>query len=270
MTCYISTLSEPLIRAVAFNYTIMRKTLWIALFSVCVLAANAQTGVYRYNVMYSFGFIHKEVGHAVVSIATNGSDFTGVLNGKSINWGGRIYTVRDTLRAVMHCTPYTPPVGITENVRFQIGWYAKPLAAELKNESFVFSNPDYYRNTHGQGRLDASRETMEAVEISGDMLALFYFFWHMDFSALHPDQVCEVPVVRPDGNVQRLSLTYLGTGDYSSDGVFVPTYRVRFDYYLDGKPSGYPVTCAIERSSRVPVEFSAALKIGHFKMVRRF
>lgn len=119
----------------------MRKTLWIALFSVCVLAANAQTGVYRYNVMYSFGFIRKEVGHAVVSIATNGSDFTGVLNGKSINWGGRIYTVRDTLRAVMHCTPYTPPVGITENVRFQIGWYAKPLAAELKMNRLCSPTP---------------------------------------------------------------------------------------------------------------------------------
>lgn len=248
----------------------MRRNLCVALCVLCICASGAQTQVYQYNVLYTLGPFHKEVGHAIVSTSTSGGNFIGVLNGRSFDWGGRIYTVRDTLHATMHRSGPDNPIGIDERVRFQIGWYAKPLVEEIENGSFSFSNPDNYRNTHGQGQLDASDDTMEAVTITSDMLGLFYFFRHMDFSGLHPSKVYLVPIIRPNGAVQYLSLTYLGPDTCVVNGKSVPTSHVQFDYGFEGESSGYPIDCQVEQGSGVPVEFSAALKIGHFKMVRRF
>lgn len=249
-------------------FNIMRRILLAAICGLCICASNAQTKVYQYNVFYALGLLHKDVGHATVSITTDGCNFIGVLHGRSLEWGGRIYAVRDTLHATMHRPVPGDPIGISERVNFQVGWYAKPLVEEIENGSFSLSNPKNYRNTRGEGRLDASDDTMEAITITSDMLGLFYFFKYMDFTVLKRSRAYVVPIVKPGGAVQHLSITYLGTDCYKVGKKSVPTYRVQFDYCFEGEPSGYPIDCQIEQNSRVPVEFSAGLKIGHFKMVR--
>ena len=45
------------------------------------------------------------------------------------------------------------------------------------------------------------------------------------------------------------------------------TYDLEFEYYYDGRPSGYRVTCRISRGTRIPLSLSAQLPIGHIRMV---
>lgn len=132
----------------------------------------AQTNNYRYKIEYDFMGLKKTAAHADVSIRIDGENFTGTLNGHSIEWGGRYYTVSDTLVARMFHT--NGHLTVREEVVFKIGWYSKPTAAQAADGMYVFNNPKLYKNTDGMGLLDASEETMEAVSITTDMLAMFY------------------------------------------------------------------------------------------------
>ena len=245
----------------------MKKIILALAALLSIAASSAQVREYNYDVYYALGILHKRVASARVVTETSGDNFFGILHGSSVAWGGRIYSVRDTLRCRMSLSGQFPKV--RENVEFQIGWYAKPLETELASGTFSYSNPSSYRNTHGHGTLDASHETMEAVAISTDMIGLFYLFEHIDFSQIEAKHTYLLPIGKPSGE-SHMDFRYEGPSTYELDGRRIPTYVAVIDYYVNGRPSGYPITCEVEQTTRVPLSFSAALKIGRFKMVRRF
>lgn len=232
--------------------------------AVSLTAARAGEQVLHYKVDYALGPIHKTAAHACVHLFTDGDNFFATLDGNSINWGGRIYAVRDTLSAVMTRTPAFP--GVSERVVSQIGWYAKPEVSRWM-AGFDFASADSYRNTAGGGTLDASEETMEAVQITTDMLGLFYFFRYIDFGSMSAGQCFELPVTGADGGSQNVSVTYCGPSQYSIEGNSYNTFLIEFEYSYDGAPSGYRIRCQLGRGSRVPLEFSADLKIGRLAMI---
>lgn len=229
--------------------------------------APAQTERYTYSVCYTLGFLKKHVGYADITLRTGpGGRFDATMRGSSIAWSGRVYSVSDTLQAVM--TQGRGIIGITERVVRSIGWYSKPYEHQLRDGSYTPSDPSFYRTTAGAGRLDASDETMEAVRITVDMLGLFWFFRHMDFGRLRENVAYIVPVFGAEGEspIQHFRLTYRGSGTCSLDGREVSVEQVTFEYYNGGIPSGYPVECVVEKSTGLPLSFSAALKIGRFRM----
>lgn len=230
--------------------------------------ASAQTERHTYEVSYTLGFLKKHVGDAHVTLRFgDGGRFDATLNGRSIVWDGRVYAVSDTLRAVMGLNDGV--IGVTERLTSVIGWYSKPYERQLRDGSYRLSDPAFYRTTAGKGHLDASEETMEAVKITADMLGLFWFFRHMDFSRLRNDVAYVVPVLGTGGSVpvQHVRLTYRGSGMCACGGCDVAVEKVTFEYYFRGRPSGYPVECCVERATGLPLSFSAGLRIGHFRMV---
>lgn len=229
--------------------------------------AIAQTERLTYSVCYTLGVLKKHVGDAHIMLRT-GEDgrFDATMRGHSIVWGGRVYSISDTLQATM--SRGRGIIGITERVERSIGWYSKPLEHQLRDGSYTLSDPAFYRTTAGTGRLDASDETMEAVRITADMLGLFWFFRQMDFGRLRERLAYVVPVFGAEGErpVQHFRLTYHGRGKTKHNGRNVEVEKVTFEYYYDDRPSGYPVECVVEKATGIPLSFSAALKIGHFRM----
>lgn len=211
-----------------------------------------------YDADYHYGFIKISAGTATISLNLDGNKYMATMNGQSIPIGGHIYAISDTLRATM--TPTTSGLS-RETVSYKNGWYAKPTRDDA-TPSDLFSNPALYKNTCGGGSLDASPETMEAVSISTDMLAMFYYFRQMDFDAMAPGQVVNITIRQPGTAPQNLVVTYDGQGAFEG----ADTYKVTFNFSYHGEMTDYPITAEIDPLTRLPLLLSAELKIGHIEL----
>lgn len=242
------------------------KKLLLVLACIVALAANAQTVIpYQrigYNIHYHWGPIDVTIAHGSATVESDGSTFKGTMDGNSIPWDGRIYCVSDTLTATM-----TPGAnGLShENVTYQTGWYLKPKVREYRSGNFNPANPANYRNIAGNGTLNASDATMEAITVTSDMLGLFYYFHQLDFESMTPGQRTVINI--SGGYANEVVITYHGQSTYTAAGVTYPTYKVEFEYSYQGAMSGYPVHAQVAADSRIPVLFSASLPAGHVEMI---
>lgn len=237
-----------------------KKLLFAAFTTVIALSAEAAQPVFRapgqdacippvaikYKVNYHWGLINTTAANGTVRLEATGNSLTASLDGHSISWGGRQYTVSDTLKVIT--MPGRGPLYARQNVLYRAGRYSKPLVSLLSSPAYNPGDPANYRTISGQGTLSASPKTMEAVGISCDMLGIFYLFRYMDFTALQPGQTLLMSVNMPRTGMQHAMITYLGPDQYQDS----PSYKVRFEYTYRGVRSGYPVTCQVERSSRIP------------------
>lgn len=212
----------------------------------------------HYNVAYRWGFINKIAGHGVVTTSADASGrFAGSLRGESIPWDGRIYSITDTLSAVM-----SGGGACAEKVVLRNGLYTKPEVGTRAD----LSDPASYWDTDGKGLLSASADTQEAVTITADMLSLFYYAKSIDFDSLTEGAKINVPITEADGSAGSLAITYGGEQTVNVGDLEIPTYAIVFNYTYRGTPSAYPVNCWISKVGRVPVIISASLAIGHMEM----
>lgn len=245
----------------------MKKLLWIlALAAMLPMETGAVSAspadspdsvALTYDVIYKWGFIEKVAGHGHVKMVMDQDTLRGSLDGHSIPWGGRIYTVADTLETVIR----NAPGGITQNVLYANGWYSKPLAGSASGADL--SDPANYRTTSGAGELSASSATIEAVTITTDMIGFFYLCRLLDFGSMTEGQVTTLPVSYQGGADRKLEITYNGTSESAGTQV----YDVVFNYSYNGQMSEYPVSCLVDKKSRIPMSVSAKLLIGHMEMV---
>lgn len=230
----------------------------------CAKALSYQEERVNYKVEYRWGFINKMAGTGtVVTSCTPQGRFSGHLTGHSIPWGGRIYSVRDTLVANM--TGRTASGLPAENVLHKNGLYFKPVVSEAANVNF--RDASTFWSTDGRGMLDASDGTKEAVSITADMLSLFYYAKAIDFSRLTENSRIAIPITNADGTPSTLSIVYGGEQTVNVGGLDVPAYAIVFNYTYMGQPSAYPVHCWIGRDTRIPLIMSASLLIGHMEMI---
>ncbi len=245
--------------------SLLRALLAVQAITIGAIGASAAESVYNYKVEFVFMGLKKTAANASVVVNSDGTNFTGTLKGHSIEWGGKIYAVCDTLVATINPSGGSLPV--REAVSYKKGWYFKTTESDGASGPYDSSNPAFYRNTDGQGELDASPETMEAVSITADMLAMFNIYGQIPFDTLEQNREYLLSVEMPDGSRQHMILRYFGESKYKINGNEYPSYSTEFEYYYNGRPSGYTVSCEVARDSRVPLVFSSKLMIGHVAMV---
>lgn len=216
-----------------------------------------------YKVEYKWGFIQKTAGYGSVKMKNSGDTISATLYGRSIPWGGRLYTVNDTLLATMDRKAGTDLP--QETVIYENGRYTKPTVKVNPDGSYDISRTPLFRDIRGTGLLSASPQTMEAVTITADMLGMFRYSREIDFSKLSPGQKLTVNIV---GDMPgRLELTFVGRSSFMIGNRPVDAWHVTFDYSYQGSMSNYDVNCWIGVEQRFPIAFSADLLIGHVEMV---
>ena len=246
----------------------MKKLLLLIAVALSALAANAQVKIpyqeIRYDVHYHWGLVNVQIAHAVATIqSTDSRNFSATLDGNSIPWEGRVFCVSDTLRATM-----TETGGISrENISYINGWYMKPKTSQFHSSGFNPDNPANYKNIQGGGTLDASPSTMEAIDVTANMLGLFYTFHEMDFENMEEGQQTTIPITMAGGDTEKVVITFNGRSKYDIGGVSYPTYEVEFEYNYHGAMSGYPVKCYVGANDRLPIYFAASLPVGHVEMI---
>lgn len=241
----------------------MKKILLTLFVMLTAMGLKAQVNIpyteLNYNVHYHWGFINVMIGHGQVTLQTDGSNFTGTLDGNTIPWNGRVFCLSDTLQASM-----SPSL---ERVSYINGWYRKPKVSEFRSSSY---NPDLtanFKNIKGEGTLNADANTMEAVTVTADMLGMFYYFRDMDFESMSVGQQVTIPIQKPDGVSDRVVVTYKGKSNYNGGGGSYSTYAVDFEYSYRGAMSGYVVSSEVSADERIPVLISASLPIGKVEMI---
>lgn len=245
----------------------MKKTFLLLVVILSALMSRAQVNIppqeIHYDVHYHWGFVDVMIAHGVVTMQTDGDRFKATLDGNSIPWDGRVFCVSDTLHATM-----TPASGLSrETVTYENGWYLKPKVTEYRSNGFNPSNPANYKNIKGQGTLNASDDTMEAITVTADMLGMFYYFKEIDFESMTPGSSITIPIAVQGGDPQRVVVTYNGKSSYTVGGVSYPTYSAKYEYSYKGAMSGYPVQAEVAVSSRIPLLLSASLPAGHVEMI---
>lgn len=230
----------------------------------CLSQVNVPYQEINYNVHYHWGLVDVNIAHGQVALSCEGGRLNATLNGNSIPWEGRVFCVSDTLQA--NLTPDSPVS--RETVTYENGWYMKPHASAYRGGSdFNPSDPASYKNILGQGSLNASANTMEAIKITADMLGLFYYFHEIDFASMTPGQQLTIPIAVEGGEQQSVTVTYHGQSTFNASGTTYPTYSTTFEYTYHGAPSGYPVEAQVAVSSRIPVLLAASLPIGRVEMI---
>ncbi len=214
---------------------------------------------YNYDIVYRWGFIEKTAASCTVTLARADSVVTGTINGHSIDWEGRYYSISDTLTA-----EFADLDGIiTQRNLKAIGWYFKPTVPELP--AGFFDDPANYKTTHGTGTLNADDATMEAVSVTVDMIGFYTVAQMIDFDSLNPGDRVTVPIKDADGSTQTLTVTYNGRSIYQGREVF----QTVFNYTCGSQMSAYPVSSQVDVDSRVPLTIAADLLIGHVEMQLR-
>ena len=125
--------------AIRFLFSHMRRAMMMlaALLSLSAFSINIPRESYSYDIHYRFGPINCRIGHGDVAFSVVNNQLRGTLQGASIPWQGKIYTVRDTLCADMRILEGQK--FSREHVTRKIGWYFKPSEQALKSGRY-----DYY------------------------------------------------------------------------------------------------------------------------------
>lgn len=245
----------------------MKKTILLLVGLLSGLFANAQVNIpyqeIHYDVHYHWGLIDLMIAHGIVTMQTDIENFYATLDGNSIPWEGRIFCVSDTLQATM-----APTDGLSsETVTYENGWYLKPKVTAYRTNSFDPSDPVNYKNIKGEGTLSTSNSTMEAINVTADMLGMFYYFKQIDFENMAPGSSITIPICVEGGDPQKVVVNYVGRSTYNIEGNTYPTYEADFEYSYRGAMSGYPVKAQVSVTDRLPLLLSASLPAGHVEMI---
>ncbi|MBD5358522.1 MAG: DUF3108 domain-containing protein [Bacteroides sp.] len=244
----------------------MKKLLLLIVIALSSLGAKAQNIPYqelRYDIHYHWGLINVQIAHALVTLNADNGNFSATLDGNSIPWEGRVMCVSDTLRANMSGSG----AASRENISYINGWYMKPKTSVFNSSSFDPQNPANYKNILGGGTLNADSSTMEAIDVTANMLGLFYTYRNIDFEQISEGQSVTIPITNPDGSSDRVVITYNGKSQYQIGATTYPTYDTVFEYSYHGTMSGYPVNCQVGANDRIPLYFAANLPVGHVEMI---
>ncbi len=216
-----------------------RLLLFLTLIAAAASASMAQSRHLLYEVKWKWGLVDMSAGLAHVSVEQAGDAFSASLSGHSVPWEGRIYTVSEELKAT---------AGPTEMLISYInGTYSKPRAHHPAE------HPEF-RNILGEGSLDASPKTMEAVSVMAHMLGLYYYAGVIDFGAMRQGDVKSIPFRNASGTESVMQIEYLGDE--------TDCYSIRFKFSF----CPYQVDCLIDKLSRTPAAFKADIAIGHVEM----
>lgn len=198
---------------------------------------------YTYSVDWHWGFVDIHAGDVIISIDSDENGITGAVAGQSLPIRGDVMSINDTINANLSLDH--------AEINYIDGTYSRHPKDQWSDD---------YRNIHDQGCLDASAETMEAVNITAMLPGFFYYAQQMDFDQMQEGDQLSVPLAG-DGEEGRMLITYHGIeeSDYGQ------AYSLTLIYDI-GDAAQYPISCLVSTADRAPLTFSTTLRIGDVQM----
>lgn len=241
---------------------------------VCMLsvlsafAASGRFGVesFSYRVMYKWGLINKQAGHATITLQPEGDKYRAQLTAASETWADKFFMVRDTLNGTMNQMTLAPI-------------YYEKIAHEGSDDKhdtvkFIYtgdkvtgqcSRIEYHK---GELKKDEQR-VLETVGTTVDMLSSFYYMRALPYNKWqtgHKEKITIFsgkqkeeltfwyrgiePIVVADKRYQCYHVTFVFTGKggkTTSDNMdaWITTTNSRIPVLLEGKLPVGKVKCEL-------------------------
>ena len=232
-------------------------------------AANPGTAVQKkfepetlnYKVMYKWGLINKQAGHASLALTHDSRHYHAQLTAASEPWADKFFKVRDTLNGRMTYADFTP-------------LFYEKIANEGKDHKHDVVRYDYSVpgtvsakctrkvTSKGQAKVDEERE-MQSEGAAVDMLTSFYYMRRLPFNEWIPGHINKIDIFSGKRK-ELLSITYNGIEDVDIDGRRIPAYHVTFTFTSKGgaKTSDDMEAWIAADESRIPLRMEGNLPVG--------
>ncbi len=216
----------------------------------------------NYKVMYKWGVVNKQAGHATLSLRVKGNVYSTQLTAASEKWADRFYRVRDTLNGSIVIQGFKPQ------------FYEK-IAHEGDEHKH-----DYVKYNHlGTGKVAAhctrtkrnkkgKLKVNQAIDLlaSGttvDMLSSFYYMRALPYANWKSGHVITVNIFSGKRK-ELLTIKYIGVENIKYDKKSFSTYHIKFTFTGDGgKKTSDDMDAWITTDSRhIPVRLEGKLKVG--------
>lgn len=226
-----------------------------------VKAFNAES--LNYRVMYKWGLVNKQAGHATLSLKKNGANYDTRLVAASEKWADKFYKVRDTLSGKMNQSTLRPV--IYEKYSHEGGERKADVVKYTYSGNNVIGTCTRKKwNKKGQLTTDEKR-SLSASGMTIDMLSSFYYMRNRPYEnwkAGHTETVNLFSGKRKE----LLTIKYLGKETLTVDKKKYECYHITFrftDSQSSKKQTSEPMEAWISVSSdRIPICLEGSLKVG--------
>lgn len=215
----------------------------------------------HYKVMFKWGLINKQAGTATIVLSHDTEYYYASLMAASAPWADKIFCVRDTLRARMTYSNFTPLL------------YEKSAheGSDRKHDvvRYDYSTPGVIRAEctrkswkKGELMIDERRE-MQSEGKAVDMLTSFYYMRSLPFEKWSKGQKTALDIFSGKRK-ELLTINYTGVETVDIDGVAVPAYHVTFTFTSKGgkKTSDDMDAWIAADKSRTPLRLEGKLPVG--------
>lgn len=213
-----------------------------------------------YKVNYKWGLIHKQAGHATVTLKNVGDDYIIQLTASSEPWADKFYQVRDTLN------------GIIQSADFRPKFYEKIAheGDEDKHDTVTFGYSDgkvtgaCTRVKYRKGKERVNQKLMlEAGGTTVDMLSAYYYMRAIDYDKWNKGDSEKITIFSGKRK-ETLTIKYHGIEEVKADRKTFRCYHITFIFTSDGgKKTSDDMDAWISADQRrIPVRLEGKLPVG--------
>lgn len=186
----------------------------------------------HYVISYKWGLIHKDAGVATLSLRRNGSNYNILLAARTKPWADRFYQVRDTLKGTLRIADLKP-LNYTK-IAHENGKYGlDDITYRYTGNTVTGICKRYKRND--KGKISESSKTLTATGDVYDMLSIFYYLRHIDYSDLAPGKEIKATVFSGSKS-ETITIRNLGKERIQlRNGKHREAYHIKFNFTTDGK-----------------------------------
>lgn len=240
--------------------------LWLSILIISIStvtsAATFSNESLNYRVMYKWGMVQKQAGHATLSLKRHGSEYITQLTAASESWADRFFKVRDTLNGRVTITGFKPT--FYEKIANEGGERKHDIVKyETRGSSIV--GLCLRRKYDKGGKLTVSESrTLSAMGTTLDMLSAYYYMRQLPYSTWHAGHVVTVNVFSGKRK-ELLTIKYIGTEDVKVDKKTYPCYHIRFTFTGEGSSAktSDDMDAWISTDARhIPIKLEGKLKVG--------
>lgn len=215
----------------------------------------------NYRIMYKWGVVHKQAGHATLSLKRQGNTYITQLTAASERWADRFFKVRDTLNGSIIINGLQPT--FYEKIAHEGGEHKHDVVKYTRSGSNVTGHCTRRRiNKQGQQTADETR-TLTAIGTTLDMLSSFYYMRTLPYASWNPGHPVTVNVFSGKRK-ELLTIKYINTETIKVNSKSYPCYHIRFTFTGEGaKKTSDDMDAWISTDSRhIPIKLEGKLKVG--------
>ncbi len=217
-----------------------------------------------YKVMYKWGLINKQAGHATLSLANSGENYRIVLTASSEKWADKIYTLRATLSATGKREGFLPQK--YEKRAHEDGGFSYDLIKYSYSGDNVTADCLRKNRKKKDSALETETQTLEATGQAVDMVSVFYYMRLLDYSSMKKGDTVELSMFSGKRK-ELLTITYQGVETVTYDHLSYDCYRISFKFTTEGKTkSSENIDAWISmKEDRLPIKVEGQLPVGKIR-----